>query len=351
MITKEGLLAYIPRIRPRKLKQIREVFLSADAFWEADIAEIRQTLGWRDDVIAHIVDARKKIHEEEICQTLAREQITLIPFSDERYPSQLKEIHDPPVALFVRGNVDVLHRPSIAIVGTRKCTQYGRTQARRFATELSTTGLTVVSGLALGIDAEAHRGALDANAPTIAVLAGGVDKKAVSPKSHYGLAQDILSCGGTLVSEYPPATEPTKYSFPARNRIVAGLTQGVFVVEAPEKSGALITASFALDNNREVFALPHPISSLSGKGTNNVLKHGAHLVTDVHDMCSVLGLDLNQRKQEQGDDFLAVFSEPKHLDEVAAFWKESHAKTLQKLTTLELEGQITQVDHQTYIRR
>lgn len=205
-----------------------------------------------------------------------------------RYPPLLAELYDPPPQLFVRGRAELLGEPAVAVVGARSCSGYGAQVARMLGRELAAARLVVVSGLARGIDGEAHRGALDAGGPTVAVLGCGIDRD--YPRTHAGLAERIRG-SGAVVSEYPPGTEPAPWRFPARNRIIAGLCLATVVVEARERSGALITADFALELGREVFAVPGEITAALSAGTNDLLRQGAAPLLSTADVLSALGIE------------------------------------------------------------
>jgi DNA processing protein len=204
------------------------------------------------------------------------------------YPPLLAQLHDPPADLYVRGNAEILGEPTVAIVGARSCSPYGSQVARSLARELAAAGLVVVSGLARGIDGEAHRGTLEADGQTVAVLGCGIDRD--YPRSHTELARRIRE-RGAVVSEYPPGVEPAPWRFPARNRIIAGLCAATIVVEARERSGALITADFALDLGREVFAVPGEITSALSAGTNDLMRQGAAPLLSAADVFAALGLE------------------------------------------------------------
>jgi DNA processing protein len=206
------------------------------------------------------------------------------------YPPLLAAIHDPPRRLFLRGEgtIEMLSGPAVAVVGTRSCSAYGAQVARRLGRELAAAGATVISGMARGIDAEAHRGALEAGGPTVAVLGCGIDRD--YPRAHSALARRIAEVG-LLVSEYEPGVEPAPWRFPARNRIIAGLAQATVIVEARAKSGALITADFALEDGRDVFAVPGEITSALSRGTNELLRLGAAPLLEARDVLELLGLE------------------------------------------------------------
>jgi DNA processing protein len=209
-------------------------------------------------------------------------------------PESLRQIHDPPHVLFLRGvgEVEVLTRPAVAIVGARACSPYGAQVARMLGRELAAAGLVVVSGLARGIDGEAHRGALDAGGVTVAVLGCGIDRD--YPAAHAELARRICE-RGLVVAEYEPGVEPAPWRFPARNRIIAGLAAATVIVEARERSGALITADFALEDGREVFAVPGEITGTLSTGTNRLLRQGATPLTSADDVLELFGLVASQR--------------------------------------------------------
>ncbi len=210
---------------------------------------------------------------------------------DPAYPELLRRIPDPPLSLWLRGEADagLLARPAVAIVGARACSGYGRSVARMLASEAAAAGVVVVSGLARGIDGEAHRGTLAAGGSTVAVLGCGIDRD--YPAAHAELARSIVAAGGLVVSEYEPGVEPAPWRFPARNRIIAGLARATVVVEARERSGALITADFALEDGREVLAVPGEITSALSAGANALLRQGATPVTCAADVLEAVGVE------------------------------------------------------------
>ena len=208
---------------------------------------------------------------------MLKNSIDIISIEDKEYPELLKHIYDPPINLYIRGNKEVLNMASIAIVGCRDASDYGLKNAKKFAYDLSKSGFNIVSGLARGIDSASHLGAVNAKGKTIAVLGNGLDF--IYPKENVRLAQEILEMGGAIISEYPLGTKPDKMNFPARNRIISGMCNGILVVEAKERSGTLITLDFALEQGREIFAIPGNIDSENSFGTNDIIKQGAKLVT------------------------------------------------------------------------
>ena len=236
--------------------------------------------------LRQIATARRRASEE--MKALSRLDATLLPQSSPEFPASVGVIPDPPVLLYCQGDVACLRGPVVAMVGSRSSTEYGRRVSARLAAELATLGVTVVSGVASGIDAAAHRGVLEAGGRTVGVLGCGLD--VVYPRNHADLYREIAG-HGALLSEYALGTPPEGFRFPVRNRIISGLAQGVVVVEATERSGSLITARLALDQGREVFAVPGRIDSPKSVGTHRLIQQGAHLAQTVQDIAEVLCWD------------------------------------------------------------
>ena len=276
---------------------------------------------------------------------LADQGFGFIGRSDGAFPPLLRAIHDPPPGLFLRsvGAAELLSRPAVAIVGARACSPYGRQVARRLARELAAAGLVVVSGLARGVDGEAHRGALEAGGPTIAVLGCGIDRD--YPAAHRPLAREIAE-SGLIVSEYAPGVEPAPWRFPARNRVVAGLCAATVVVEARERSGALITADLALEEGREVFAVPGEITSALSAGSNALLRLGATPCTGSADVLESYGLSpLEEAALELGAAAAGVLERVREAassaDELARATELGAGELAGILTELELAGAVT----------
>jgi DNA processing protein len=268
--------------------------------------------------------------------------------SHTAFPALLRAIHDPPPGLFLRGSaeVDVLSRAAVAVVGARACSAYGRQVARSLGRDLAAAGLVVVSGLARGVDAESHRGALDASGTTIAVLGCGIDRD--YPAAHRELARQVAAAG-LVVSEYAPGVEPAPWRFPARNRVVAGLCAATVVVEARERSGALITADFALEEGREVFAVPGEITSSLSAGSNALLRLGATPLTSAQDVLESYGLSAPAAAVPAVSDAAAAVLErvretPAGADELARVTDLGAGELAVLLTELELAGAITEED-------
>jgi DNA processing protein len=283
-------------------------------------------------------------HLQRFDERSARERLAAAGFrfvarSDREFPPLLGAIHDPPPGLFLRGSADpeLLRRPGVAVVGARACSGYGASVARSLGRELAVAGLVVVSGLARGVDAEAHRGALEAGGPTVAVLGCGIDRD--YPAAHAELARRIAA-EGLIVSEYAPGVEPAPWRFPARNRIVAGLAQVTVVVEARERSGALITADLALEEGREVFAVPGEITSALSTGTNALLKLGASPLTGATDVFACFGIEPEPPRAAHP----LLEHLPATVDELTRRAGLSAAEVARTLVELELAGRVSSTD-------
>jgi len=261
---------------------------------------------------------------------------------DAGFPALLAQLHDPPKRLYVRGDAaGVLERPAVAVVGARSCSAYGAQVARTLSRDLASAGIVVVSGLARGVDAEAHRGALDAGGTTVAVLGCGIDRD--YPARHAELARRIVGGGGLVVSEYEPGVEPAPWRFPARNRIIAGLALAAVVVEARERSGALITADFALELGREVFAVPGEITAALSVGTNRLIRQGAAPLLGTEDVLAALGLEAAPATRAVVTDaaarVLALLADaPRGQDEVVRSTGLAASAVAAALVELELAG-------------
>jgi DNA processing protein len=271
---------------------------------------------------------------------------------DSHYPPLLREIPDPPIALFVRGDVTLLSTPAIAVVGTRRPTPYGINATRALTRELARTGLTIVSGLARGIDAAAHDETLLLEGKTVAVLGTGLD--VTYPREHGRLTERIATAG-CIVTEFPPGTTPHAMNFPVRNRIISGLSLGVVVVEAKERSGSLITARLANDQCREVFAVPGPLFSAASAGPHRLIQNGAKLVHGVTDILEEIGLQLAPLQEANKEDEHPLlqqlsFAEGRHIDFLATASGLTTAQLATVLLELELAGEVRTLPGGRYMR-
>ncbi|MBM7613648.1 DNA-processing protein DprA [Alkaliphilus hydrothermalis] len=260
--------------------KLQEYFGGLVEIWEADEKEVLEALNKHRIIANRITQNRDKTFIEKIYQRAGEENIKILTILDEAYPDKLRNIYDSPYVIYINGNAK-FDLPLISIVGSRKASPYGKWAAYQFAKELSQWGIGVISGLALGIDAASHKGTLDNKGYTIGVLGSGVEQ--CYPVSNSAIMKQMIETGCVL-SEYAPGTPPMKHHFPARNRIISGLSDGVIVIEAAEKSGALITVEYALDHGKEVYALPGNINQLQSKGTNKLIRDGAKILLSIEDI-------------------------------------------------------------------
>ncbi len=279
-------LTMVPGVGPKTCRVLIERFGSASKVLDAPESSLRDVPGVGPRLAEKVVRARRDVDASAEMEDCRRMGVRVVPRGADGYPPLLGDIPDPPALLYVRGSIEPADQLSIALVGSRKCTPYGLRIAERLAASLARVGLTVVSGLARGIDAAAHRGALNAGGRTLAVLANGLAE--VYPPEHADLAAEVIE-SGALISESPMRQGPLAGLFPQRNRIISGLSLGVVVVEATPRSGSLSTASHATDQNREVFAVPGPVDSLPSRGCHYLIRDGARLVETVDDILEELG--------------------------------------------------------------
>jgi DNA processing protein len=350
-------------VGPLMRKALVERFGSASAVFAAAPSELAEVDGVGPKLVRALSAALRDVNVQEELDICRQHGITALLHSQPAYPRLLKEIHDPPGVLFVRGQILPADATAIAIVGTRHATQYGLTQAQRLASGLSRAGLTIVSGLARGIDAAAHRGALSANGRTIAVLGGGVLN--IYPPEHDELAAEVIE-RGAIVSESPPRAPALGGTFPQRNRIITGLCLGVIVVEAAERSGALISARHAMEQGREVFAVPGRVDSRASHGCHRLIRDGAKLVQCVDDVLEELGplveaapredgreirhlaeLQLNEIEQQVLD---AIADEPTSIDDVVVTSGLPVPRVLSTISALEMRRLIRRVSGSSVLR-
>ena len=288
MTDREALIAMnrIQGLGAITVKRMAERFGSLAAVFDASENDLLSVQGIGAERAALFSAELKRARIDDEVERASRSRVRLVTWADDEYPSLLKQIADPPMVLYVSGSPKVLSAPCVAIIGTRHPTVYGRETARRLGFQLAAAGYTVVSGLALGIDTEAHVGALQAKGHTTAVLGGALD--CLFPRENTALARDIVQKEGAVVTEYPFGRQPDRQTFPMRNRIVSGLCKGVLVVEAPLNSGTLITVGQALDQGRTVMAIPGRVDSPSSQGCHRLLREGARLVTTADEVIEEL---------------------------------------------------------------
>ena len=354
-------LNLIAGLTPRRMTVLLDHFSSPEEMWRAPQGAVSSLPGFSAETAAKII-AQRSIEALDNELELARKlHVTILTVLDEEYPPLLRQIENPSAVLYVRGEALIDTTRTLAIVGTRRSSRYGRMMASSLAQGLAALGLTIVSGLAIGIDTAAHKGALE-NGRTIAVLGSGLAH--IYPASNTRLANQICDQGGSLVSEYSLTTPPSKWTFPQRNRIISGLSRGVIVVEAPQRSGALITARLAMEQGREVFAVPGNATNTASTGTNALIKDGVKLVTCVDDVVSEFP-DLatltkpSAKTQQQRETTLSseerrvydlIGLEPLHIDDIISRVGISPTQAAQILLMLQLQGLIEQIEGRRYIR-
>lgn len=250
--------------------------------WKANEEDFKDIKGITSRLIQSILDVNIRNNVDKHLNFMRKNNIDIIYIEEETYPKKLKEIYDPPICLYIKGNKEILNNKSLAIIGCREYSEYGKGIAFKFAYDISKYKINIVSGLARGIDSFAHLGAINANEKTVAVLGNGLDM--IYPKENTKIANDILSKGGVIITEYPLGKKPNKFTFPARNRIISGMSDGVLVIEAKERSGTLITVDFALEQGKDIFVIPGNIDSINSYGTNELIKQGAIVVTKKEDI-------------------------------------------------------------------
>jgi len=345
----------IPGIGKVRISQLRGRFASLEDAWNAPVGELKQA-GLDSRSLNAIVALRPRISLDEEMEKLERYEVKALTCEDPSYPHRLKEIYDYPPVLYVRGSLLPRDDPYLAVVGTRKPTTYGRQVTEEIVADLARSKITIVSGLARGIDSIAHRTALDSGGETIAVFASGLD--IVYPADNVKLAQAIIE-HGAVVSEYPPGVRPKADNFPLRNRIMSGLSLGVLVVEAGEKSGALITAHQAVEQNRDVFAIPGSVLSPSSRGCNRLIQEGAKLVSNCNDILEELNLTAVAQQLEIKEFLPAsepeskvleqLTSVPSHIDEICRASRLTMPEVSSTLAVLELKGIAKQVGNMNYV--
>jgi len=345
-----------PGFGSKTLRMIGEAFSEWQDAWIAPLSAFLK-IGVRERTASRFVDWRRTFDFSQMVETLASQSIATLFPDDAEYPSSLRASNDPPEILFVRGTL--ADRPAISVVGTRKMTSYGERCVESIVTELAQSGFAIVSGLALGIDGVVHRAALGVGGTTIAVLGTGIDDATIYPREHCGLAYQMISHQGAIVSEFPPGTDSRKEHFPIRNRIIAGWSLATVVIEATQKSGSLITAKLALEDNRMVLAVPGPIWSAQSIGTNQLIKLGAHVCTSAQDVIDAVAFDrpdlaaktralLPIDPLEQS--IIDVLDEPQHVDEIGRATGLDPAAVASHLAVMELKGLAKPIGGQMWVR-
>lgn len=352
-------IANVPWFGPKSNAILFEMFESPETAWNASVEDLK-AFGIKTHAANKFSHFRKTHDPFSFVETMEKHGIRAITIRDDEYPIMLKTIHIPPTLLFVKGTLPPMTKKHLAIVGSRHATAYGLRVAKKLAGDCANAGIVIVSGLAYGIDQAAHQGTLDVNGITLAVLGSGF--LGMDNTRHYELSDAILKGGGAIISEFGFSMPPHYYNFPIRNRIVAGMCHGTLAVEAGIPSGTLLTTTSATEENREVFAIPGMIDSAMSKGTNELLKNGAHFVTEARDIFIAFGMDVAPQASATAflpmgrpPDEIALFAqlgaEPVHID--TAIEKAGLTTTAGSiaLTGLELLGVIEDTGGKQFVRK
>jgi DNA processing protein len=366
-------LGLTPGLGPTRARRLVELLGGVEAVFRATLTELESSGIPAVSAQALGTGRSLELAQEELARA-AGAGVEVMALDDPAYPAQLKQIYDPPLILYIQGSAEALAQPGIAVVGTRHPTPYGTGMAERLACDLAARGLVIFSGLARGVDAAAHRGAIAAKGKTVAVFGTGVD--VVYPKENRRLVDQLLPLGGAVISEFPMGTSPTPQNFPIRNRIISGISIGVLVVEAAEYSGTRITSRCALEQNREVFAVPGNVTNKNSWGPNTLIKQGAKLVATWEDVWEELPADVRLTLEPKGADespggeTASLFADDKlgpHERKILAVLKADEARQLDEiierlepelssseifaaLFELELAGKVKQLPGKNFVR-
>ncbi len=351
-------LASIPLVGPTRLRKLISVLGSPEAVLQAGYRQLVGIEGIDQKTAERIKQGPDKEFVHRQLEKINKYNVDVLTYWDEAYPDTLKRIYDPPAFLFYKGNIDALQTPAVAIVGTRAPSNYGRLITEKFARTLAQNSFCLISGFARGVDSIAHKTALQNNAFTIAVLGNGLD--VIYPPENVELFRQ-MSENGLILTEYPMGTRPDAGNFPKRNRIISGISIGVVVTEAGAKSGALLTAMYANDQNREVFAVPGSVFSQKSAGCHKLIRDGAALVETAEEVLDTLAPQIELRRQHKERPipklegnlkkiYDVLSGDPLHVDQIAIQTKLSPAETLSSLLTLELMGLIRQMAGKMFVQ-
>ena len=352
-----GLDAF-PKFGAVRLAKIYAGFSTPEQAWRSTLQELISA-GIDPKSAQEFLSFRTTIEPEKLLETIVKENIRVTFLFDDTYPARLKEIYDPPFVLYSKGDLKNLAYP-LAVVGTRNYSRYGQEVIAKLLPPLIEANVSIISGLAIGIDSLAHEATLKSNGITWSVLGTGIDKNSIYPNTNRQLAQKIIDSGGCIISEFKPGTLGMPYHFPMRNRIIAGLSFGTLVIEAAIKSGSLITAQLSLDYGREVMAVPGPVNSPISEGTNTLIKQGARLINSSQDILDLLDLksltsyskNTSYVPKNQEESFLLGFlsHEPLHIDELVRLTNQPVQKIHSQILLLEINGAAKNLGNMEYIK-
>lgn len=348
----------MPHIGNMRLQHLLHHFGSAQAAWHARVSELKNA-GLSEQLIGHFERTRAVLNLDQALEKIHKADAHLMTITDSQYPALLREVPDAPAVLYIRGSLLPTDQLALAVVGTRRATRYGHDATHRISTYLARQQVTIISGLAQGVDTAAHRGALDAGGRTIAVLGCGIDL--IYPSENAELAQEIIQ-NGAIISELPIGTPPSGKNFPRRNRLISGMSLGVLIGEAPIRSGALITAEAALEQGRDVFAIPANIFNPMGTGSNQLIQEGAKLVMRAKDILDELNIAYTKEETRTQTQAIApesdleaallqhIETDPIHIDDLIRLTGLPSGEVTATLTILELKGVAQMVGHMQYCR-
>ncbi|MDP2586842.1 MAG: DNA-processing protein DprA [Candidatus Komeilibacteria bacterium] len=342
------------------IKLIKQ-FGSAEALFKASVFDLKKY-----ELSSGLIDLIKqaqKIETNDLIKEIDREQLSVCSYYDECYPKMLKEIFDPPILFYYRGNLKLADKPALAVVGSRRISGYAQQIMPKLLQPVIESGITIVSGLAYGVDGLSHQLALEYGGQTIAVVGSGLGWNRIYPPGNVKLAQKIIAQNGLLISENPPLFEALPFTFPRRNRIISGLAKATLIVEAAQKSGALITAACAAEQNREVLAVPQNIYSPTSAGVNNLLKNGAKAVTSAEDILEIFNLkaDINinnpvtekmlvELNNDEKTVYNSLSASPVHIDKIIENCNLNTSLVNSWLVQLEIKGLIKNLGNQNYVK-
>ncbi len=348
----------IDGLGPIRLKAIVDYFKDPKLAWEADQKQLLQ-IGIPKNAVELLAETRKKLDPQTYIESIRKSNIKWITVFDQDYPSLLKQIYDPPIVLYYKGEFQPQDEKAIGVVGTRKMTSYGRVVTTQFTQGLVSAGLTIVSGLARGVDSEAHWTAVKNEGRTLAILGGGLNQ--IYPPENRSLAEKIIDGYGAVMSEFPPDYPSMPGNFPARNRIISGLSLAILVTEAAQDSGSLITARLALEQGREVFAVPGPITSNLSKGPIDLIKEGARPVTSADEILEELGItkrsnmldtsNITDLSEEEKQVLEILDNENRHIDEIGRMLNFPSPKISSLLLKMEISGLVQSMGAGIYCKK
>lgn len=360
MLSERNILIWLNNIGISSLtiNNLKDKFVDLSELWYAKEQTIRNIGIFKEETIKRIINNRNIKLLEDLLVKLEKNNINTLTIYDEDYPLSLENIYNKPVVLYTKGNYNLDNNLAIGIVGSRKATSYGKWACEKFTRELANLGVTIISGLAMGIDSIAHKTAIECGGKTIGILGNGIDK--VYPKSNLRLYEDV-SHNGIILTEFPLGTEPFSYNFPQRNRIIAGLAHGIVVIEAKEKSGSLITAHHALEQGKDIFAVPGNINSIYSSGTNKLIKDGAKPLLSIDDIIEeiyelqIKGIEKNaddhdftDLSEDESKIMRIILEGPVHTDIISLKSGIDISNVISILTILELKGLIKELSGRTF---